>query len=49
MSSSLLDGQARDVPESGELHQGAARDVHGHGSHGREPGGDDQQVKGYFF
>ena len=37
--------QARDVCEAGVLHQGAARDVHGHRSPGGEPGRDGEQVQ----
>ena len=35
--------QARDVHQAGDLHQGAARDVHGHLRPDREPGRDGQQ------
>jgi len=34
---------ARDVHQAGDLHQGAARDVHGHLRPDREPGRDGQQ------
>ena len=36
--------QARDVHQAGDLHQGAARDVHGHLRPDREPGRDGQPV-----
>ena len=37
--------QARDVHQAGAVHQGVARDVHGHRCLGREPGRDGEQVK----
>ena len=40
----MLPRQARGIHEAGDLDPGAARDVHGHERHGREPGRDDQQV-----
>ena len=38
--------QTRDVHQAGAVYQGAARDVHGHISPHREPGGNGQQVRG---